>query len=304
MNYSGIPEYSDQAKFHKDLFFDASVIFYFEDNNHEAVYERLMRRLIPSLRKFAIVCLNGKSQLLAKAKDRAPSQGDPTAIFIVDKDFDDILGVMENIKNFYYTKKSCIESYLIDVDAIASIGVEENPTTLTLDLAARRLADCNNFLSKLHEKYEVVTRLFIIVRKHRIQNLQTTKMPLSDLLGDSGYCYPDDDWISKYRESIRNNCLGKTEWLLDETAFDIEFTDAFSPKKCGSILLTQNIRDHMNGKHLLMCVKKYIGDCIGVEFEKMNHLSFYIRLIDKVKLGDFDELVSVIIRDNPSILRA
>ena len=85
-------EYSEHGKAAQDLFVSeyATHIVYVEDSGAEVFYERLFQIMFPKLTDFDVVCMHGKSNVKNKMSEpRVPGLG---YIFIVDKDFDDLLG--------------------------------------------------------------------------------------------------------------------------------------------------------------------------------------------------------------------
>ena len=118
---SDIPEYSEFAKQVLDIFHldSVDVIFFFEDEGYESVYEKLISRMFPQLRSVAVICLGGKTKCVAKAKETPKSNRKIPYIFILDKDFDDLLNGVELIPNVYYLQKFSIENYLVDLPALS-----------------------------------------------------------------------------------------------------------------------------------------------------------------------------------------
>jgi hypothetical protein len=296
------PVYSPDANYVKDLFlYDyVSAIFYCEDDAHESVYERLLRKIIPNIKDFAVVCLGGKSKLIKKCKE-APIEG-ITRIFIADKDYDDLLGKLYANSHFFYFDRACLENYLIDIGALRHICIEEEPLKLTEAKCSLETADYENYYSSLKAAYEHVTRLFIITRKYNVDNVQTTKMGMDELLAgaDINFPVPTDDWCTDFRQKIQSNCRGVNEWLSDPIAFDIQFADAFSPV-AGANPLTNNTEYHLNGKHLLRCVLRYIKSKLGVDLENIDCQKLYLRLINQIDFCSLNPLRDQILASFPSI---
>ncbi len=299
------PEYSFAARGVLDLFVmdSVSTIFYFEDDAHESVYERLLEKLIPNLRRFAVVCLGGKSQLISKARE--PRAAGRISIFIADKDFDDLLGLTQSINGLYYLEKHCFENYFLNIDALKLICVEENPLALTNDRANRLMGDKVLFLNRLHDAYEKVTRLFLVIRKYGIQRMETTKMSVDTLLegADQQFPVPTDNWCANYRRMLKQNCHEReTSWLDDDVQLDIQLHNAFVPKN-GSVALTNNLTDHLNGKHMFRCLVRYVQSRLNVDIESMDTRELYLRVLSHLNLADLNSLKEKIIGDYPAILQ-
>lgn len=110
-----IPTYSEAGLDVIDAFYQdyVAAIFFFEDEHHESVYERILLRLIPTLRSFQVICLGGKTKIIAKAKEARPLGA--KWLFVLDKDFDDLLGSVFSHKDVYYLRAFSLENYLIDL---------------------------------------------------------------------------------------------------------------------------------------------------------------------------------------------
>lgn len=298
------PEYSDSGKDAVDLFLldSHSIIFYFEDSHHESVYERLLGRLIPDLRHFAVVCLGGKSGLIAKAK--GPRHSGVISVFVADKDFDDLLGKTVHIEGFHYLDRNCFENYLLDLDILAAISIEQNPD-LTKAQVAVRLSDKAGFLRVLEERYVSLTRLFLVVRKYSVINMKTTKMPMAHLLAgsDEAFPVPELEFLASYRRELQKNCHGDNEWLTDDHALDVQLEDAFSPVM-GDHSVTAEISDHLCGKHLFRCMVRYVKACLGVDLDLIDSRSLYLRILGQLDLGALHPLRDSLLHHHPNLIHA
>jgi hypothetical protein len=108
-----IPAYTAEGQDAIELLYldYASFFFYFEDAHHESVYERFIERLFPKITGFVVICLGGKTKVLAKAKEgRFPGV---KSIFIVDSDYDSFPGKVEKIPDVFHFEKISFENYLI-----------------------------------------------------------------------------------------------------------------------------------------------------------------------------------------------
>lgn len=298
------PEYSVEARDVLDLFVldNVSTIFYFEDSEHESVYERVLEKLIPNLRKYAVICLGGKSKVITKAKETRPR--DRTSIFIVDRDFDDFLGCMQTVDSLYYLDRCCMENYFLDTDALKSVCVEEKPAELSSNKADRLLHDKDSFLSQLEKRYQQITRLFIVVRRHRIDNMETTKMDVSKLLdgSDVDFPVPTVTWYESYRKELQKNCVTRaTEWLQDDEQLNVQLQNAFVTGNGENI---SSIADHLNGKHLFKCLVKYVQVRLGVDIEsRIDSRTLYLRMLSHLSLNDLFPLKDRILGEHPEIIR-
>ena len=240
--------------------------------------------------------------VIAKAKE--PRAQDRVSVFIVDKDFDDLLGLVENIDGLYYLQKNCLENYFLDIDALKSVCIEEKPNDLTNDKARRLLSDKQIFQDELENRYQQITRLFIIARRYKIQRVVTTKMKIDDLLqgADQNYPVPTVDWCSNFRKELQSNCHEReNEWLASDDQLDSQLADAFVPEN-GAVALTANIIDHLNGKHMFKCLVRYVQFRLNVDIEKIDSQTLYLRLMANLNLHDLQGFKDKIVLENPLIV--
>ncbi|MBO1361504.1 DUF4435 domain-containing protein [Acetobacter sacchari] len=109
--------------------------FYVEDQDKENLYYEILRKIFPSLRFDKIFPLGGKSNIIVHARDSANASL-PNRVYIVDKDFDDLLHKKETISNVFYLNKFCIENFLIQESALIEVIVESCPTEKRDDIRA------------------------------------------------------------------------------------------------------------------------------------------------------------------------
>jgi hypothetical protein len=265
------------------------------------VYERLLERLIPNLRKFAVVCLGGKTKVISKAKENRPL--DKTSIFIVDKDFDDLLGCMQTVDSLYYLEKHCLENYFFDINALKFVSIEERPTELSNSRADRLLHDKDSFVSQLEQRYEKITRLFLVIRKNRI-DMVTTKMDVNELLSgaEADFPVPTESWYENYKIELQRKCIAKTnEWLQDDEQLNLQLQDAFLPIG-GSTSCP--ILNHLNGRHMFRCLVRYVQSRLNVKIEsEIDSKSLYLRMLSHLNLGELSILRDQILLEHPQIIR-
>ncbi len=297
------PKYSDDASLAREIFLrdDVSAIFYFEDEDHEVVYERLIGRLIPNIKEFAVICVGGKAKIIEEWKCIG---GDDSAyIFILDKDYDDILGRLHNGRNLFYLKKYCFENYLLDVGGFLEIAIELSSGRLMRRDAVRAIEDYCHFFDRLVQSYRLVTRFFLVVRKFCVLNLQTTKMSIDELLQDSSaeWPYPTEDWSRQYKDRLQKSCHGDNEWLADDSALQVQLDQAFLP--ISGQVIAEDDDDHMCGKHLIRCIRRYMESRLKVNFEEVDNIELYLRLVNMMNMQPLQYLADSIVANNPLIVR-
>lgn len=120
-----------------DVFYSGfnDVNFYVEDAGQENLYEVILCKIFPEYRIFRIFPLGGKRAVLSHANDQVNVISPGAKVYLLDKDFDDILLKMEVHNNVYYLDRYCIENFLMEPEAICEIVIEHNPKLARADVA-------------------------------------------------------------------------------------------------------------------------------------------------------------------------
>jgi len=171
-----MPSYSDPAKAARDIFHSglASIFFYVEDDQQENLYEILLRKCLPRAPRFKVFPLGGKAQVLKKAKESVNDGFAGRRIFLVDKDFDDLLNQKLSIPGLYYLDFYCIESTLIEEEALIEFAVDERPK-----LSRQQISDKLSFERTNNEwlaELDTLHRAFLLAQAHAL-DLKTTDLP-------------------------------------------------------------------------------------------------------------------------------
>ena len=115
--------------------------FYVEDAEQENLYEVLLRSQYPSVRIDRIFPLGGKEAVLRHAASCDNEALPAFRAYILDRDFDHLLGKASVHPNVFYLDRFCIENYLIEEPGFVEVVVESQPkrrrseVTATLDMA-------------------------------------------------------------------------------------------------------------------------------------------------------------------------
>jgi hypothetical protein len=100
------------------------VSIYVEDLEKENLYFEIFRKLLPGMRIEKIFPLGGKQKVIDQSSENI---GDKTKVFVVDKDFDDLLGLQVNRDNLFYLERYSIENFLVTENSLVEYVVEEKP---------------------------------------------------------------------------------------------------------------------------------------------------------------------------------
>lgn len=117
-----IPERASYSGQSYKLYDDYNDIHIFvEDKGFENLYKELFKKY--GVRVGSIFSKNGKRSVLKAAE----SCTDTKCVFIVDRDWDDLLGIMLTLKNVVVLSMHSIECYLIDHGAFSGIVLGDCP---------------------------------------------------------------------------------------------------------------------------------------------------------------------------------
>ena len=106
-----------------------------EDRGKENFYAEVIGRLLDGQQKTAkVLGVGGKSQVLKRLAERDLTGQDRREFYIVDGDFDEILGIEFSDSSYSYRLgKYDIESYLVEELAVCTVATEENPRVAVAD---------------------------------------------------------------------------------------------------------------------------------------------------------------------------
>lgn len=179
---------------------------YVEDINDKVFYKELFSRLVKDQFKIVSVFpLGGRQNILEQCKMDQRDGGRPR-IYLVDGDFDLILG--ENypcLKRLFRLKRYCIENYLINEEAIVQV-LYENSGELDRKEINRRL----QFKTWLHKHSKALIELFITFAcaKKLCPSLATVSLGLSQMLQNTSKGpILDIDKVNYVRNQIRTQLI-------------------------------------------------------------------------------------------------
>lgn len=268
--------YSDAGMSGRDIFLAefSDVIFYFEDEAYEAVYEKLISKIAPMYLTNSINCLGGKTQILKAARSKNDI-GKPR-VFIVDKDFDDILGLLEDLEGLIYLDRYCFENYLLEIPALIQLVIDRYALSTTA--AHLKCKDFEDFYSRLLDRYTYLTRLFLVIRKLKLP-IQTTKLHYSEFVEAGGISeILSDEIITKYKQDL----LQISDWITDDEVLEGLVDSAFDSQDGQGAKTYDQIKKHLCGKHLLGFMLCYIERTLNVDLKEISTESLYMDLIGRI----------------------
>ena len=299
------PEYSEEGKLWLSIVHQywAHAVFYFEDESHEIFYERLIRRIIPNVKDFLVVCLGGKSEIYKAIKSPSNEMSIP-GIFIVDKDYDDFTGELgrNRRENLIYLRRHSIENYLAQFDAVLEVILEQKAGTGIAKFdACQKISNSAKYYSKLSERLQKIGRYFLVARKNGIP-VRTSKISCSEIYRDSDAAWPlpTDEWIDEYVAEFKGKCALDHEWLLQEDVMKVQLSDAFT----GADTPWGNlpIDHHIVGKHLVGGIIRYMDSCFETKLLEMKDVELYTRLASHIDTTELEYLKDEILQVAPMLV--
>lgn len=242
-----IPERSEKGRAALDVFFDGhnDVHFYVEDTAYHNIYQAILRRLFPKVKVSQIFPLDGKPNVLRHAQDAAGNRVlSRPRVYILDKDFDDLLGRVVVLPGVFYLRRYCIENYLLeDESAVIECLIEHSPKQKR-ELVASRLRYAST-LRAIVKETEPLFRLFFIVQAYGL-GLPNAKQAPDRFVQDKNRGKYDRSKITAYRRSVLDALMaaGKVSCSSDLS------------KACAGAFPAAGSPDiHISGKFLLRMLR-------------------------------------------------
>jgi Protein of unknown function (DUF4435) len=162
---SGFPELTDSFLAGQDIFYGQfnEIEFYVEDYEQEHFYFNILKKLFPTVKFEKIFPLNGKGNVITESQSNI---GNKKKIFIVDLDYDHIIGTKVNQSNLFYLKKYSIENYLVSKNAIYELIRVKNPKLKDSDI--NQIINLDNLLKETANCLKELSSSFIVIKKHTL----------------------------------------------------------------------------------------------------------------------------------------
>lgn len=286
---SDLPSYSPDGLIGLSVMYSdwAHSIFYFEDRSHEVVYERLLKRLVPRLRPFAVACTGGKA-VSRRVAERRGNAALPCVV-VVDKDYDDLLGEFEryNKLDIIYLRRHSLENYLANVEALLEIAVEVlsgSGRGCQHRAVVEKVSDRFDYMKAIERSLLEVARRFVVVRRNRLE-LQTTKLDPEVMFDGADSSFPlPDDWFKGYCDDLVEQIRLHADWMLEGDHLDQAVSTAFNTdcRPWGELEPSA----HVVGKHYLFGLLTYLDARLGTSLRGMQSQELYIRIVSHLDLGE------------------
>lgn len=137
--------------------------FYIEDKEQENLYYQILKKIFSDIKFEKIFPLEGKNNVIEECEKNIDNR---KKIFIVDKDFDDILGQILSYSNLFYLDGYSIENHLICKSSIYELIREKNPKFKDSDIT--QIYNYSLMLKKLQCLSEL-SNIFLIIQIHDLR---------------------------------------------------------------------------------------------------------------------------------------
>lgn len=205
---SDLPTRSANGMAALDIFYSEfnEVNFYVEDEEQENLYEEILRKLFTRLTITRIFPLGGKEAVLKHATSSSNNTIKRFRAYIVDRDFDHLLGQLFRHPNVFYLDRFCIESHLLEPRAIVELVIENHPKRKRADIAEMLSVD-----AKLPSFYGGLRPLFLLF--FCAQRLDLGVKNCSS--PPEAFCKPDRLWevedaaVARYEDKLKSAAKAK-----------------------------------------------------------------------------------------------
>lgn len=276
-----IPVKNDNYRAGEDIFYIQfnDMFFYIEDEEQENFFFCILKKLFPEIRLEKIFPLGGKNNVIDESKKNI---GNKNKVFIVDKDFDDILNKIEYIPNLFYLERYSIENYLIEEDSIVNYIISEKPKIKTVYVKDNMCL--NESITRISKCIKDLIQLFLVVQ-NKCSHLKNINLNHHRFV-----IFKDGEF------TINQNAIDNYKIQVEEALkkIDKRLTLNAQLKKINKLISFKTFNDFINnipGKYILKMLKQ----CIECKFSLVsrNFDSFCYRIADK---SEFNSLLPL--RDN------
>lgn len=244
-----------------------NVKFYFEDDSKENFYEFLVNQIFPELVTEHVFCLGGKGNVLAEAR-KEDNSGVPR-IFLLDKDFDDLLTKYSDPEGVIRLRAYSIENYFLNINLLCKAAA-----AVCDDLRLSRIeANKNDILKNFNRivvDYTPIAKLFYAVRKFNLINVKTTKRDYKDFIkdGDVDNIMPKEITLN-FIDEIQRESLKQSNQLAKIANINQELASNFVPKKGCVAKGDEKLLPNFPGKHLFHFLCEVIDRLLGTKLQNI-----------------------------------
>ncbi|SDR45864.1 Protein of unknown function [Burkholderia orbicola] len=248
-----VPAYSEDALAAIDVFlFEFNdCLFYVEDVGQENLYLSILGKIMPDVKIDNIFPLGGKENVLTHCRENPASRR--PAFYILDMDYDDLLGEVVEDERIIYLKRYSIENYFIEFDAILNLIISEYPKRHINDVRENLRFD--DFYRKTLNDIRSLVRAFILTQLHKV-GAKGCGLAIERFVGCSRYII-DANKVALYEAGL---------FLTLKTSG--VYSDIDEMRRAGDRHISFDLEDvgrRACGKHLLALLAHWLSDVWGVK---------------------------------------
>jgi Protein of unknown function (DUF4435) len=231
-----------------DVFYDEfnDIHFFVEDDDQENLYEVVLRKLFPELRIARVFPLGGKQAVLGHSATASPDGTRPLAVYLVDKDFDDFLGLRVSRHFLFYLDRYCIENYFVEPDAVVEVVVESLPKLKRAEITAA--LDLHKKIDEFAESMRQLFQLFFCVQRFNL-GIKNCALPAER------FCLSQRRWV------IDAKAVANYGQQVVQAASSTTHSDALNdPLAHDEVALLGDLDYHavVSGKHICTLIFHYL----------------------------------------------
>ncbi|MBE7691252.1 DUF4435 domain-containing protein [Tenacibaculum piscium] len=261
-----IPVKNDNYRAGEDIFYVQfnDISFYIEDSDQENFFFCILKKLFPEIRIEKIFPLNGKDNVIDAS---LLNKTDNKKVFIVDKDFDDILEKVVDSPNLFYLERYSIENHLIEKETLIEYIIGEKPRLNKNDI--NDSLELETILDGITNSLKKLVRLHVVVQNTcgHLKNISLNHERF--LRYNNGQFEEKEAQILSYETEI------ETELKTIDGRYTLRSQRAKSKNLVSFDTLDLCIK-HMPGKYLLKMIKQIIESNYGLVSRNMDSFSYRI----------------------------
>lgn len=241
--------------------------FYIEDEEQENFFFCILKNLFPDIRIEKIFPLLGKDNVIEESRENI---GNKKKVYIVDMDFDDILGKIEENSNLFYIERYCIENYLLEKNAIVEYVIGERPR-----LSKRNVINQLDFEACIDSISQTITKIvhLHIVVQEKCNHLKNVSLNPERFVQFRNNAFSiTDSEVEKYKNDIQAE--------LDKIDKRLSVNGQYNKvRKLLPLKTIDQCLKHIPGKYLIKMVKQRIESMFNLASRNCD--SFCYRVAEK-----------------------
>lgn len=273
-----IPAKNLNYRLAEDIFYFQfnDVSFYIEDEDQENFFFCVLKNLFSDIKIEKIFPLNGKDNVI---RESASNLGNKKKVYIVDKDFDDILCRIKTNDNLFYLERYSIENHLIESQAMVDYIISERPKLKRDEI--NQQFNLSTIISIIKNALNELIELHLVVQSKcpRLKNVSLNHERFLDF--NNGNFSLKNNKLNAYKQEIVNELRRIDKRLRFEAQHK-------KLKKKFKINTNDLCLKHIPGKYLIKMIKQVIESLFGLVSRNIE--SFCYRIAEKCSFDSLNTL--------------